>query len=72
MSLTTIVQGKQNLDLDQKIITFGAYLMVYISSNRTMKRRRVPTIALNESSKWGVHNSMSSYSDKTLHIHEWE
>jgi hypothetical protein len=34
-----------------KQISFGSYAMVYIGTTNTMKRRSVPSIALNESNE---------------------
>ena len=51
MSPETIVLVNQKTDLNQKIITFGAHEMVYISTKNTMRRRSVPVIILNESNK---------------------
>ena len=69
MSPATIVIGNNSPDLNQKIIIFGAYAMVYIGTKKTMKRRIVPDIALNELNEWVGHNFMSFYSVKRLHSH---
>ena len=47
ISPSTIVIGNHNPNINQKIIIFGAYALVYIGTKNTMKRIIVPDIALN-------------------------
>ena len=42
----TILFGKQSYDFNMKIILFGSYDMVYTGTSNTLKRRRIPSIAL--------------------------
>jgi hypothetical protein len=51
MSPSMIVLGKGLPDMKHKRISFGSYAMVYIGTTNTMKRRSVPSIALNESNE---------------------
>ena len=56
ISPVTIVLCRQNIDLNQKRVTFRSYVMVYIGTKNTMKRKSIPSVVLNESNKWGGYN----------------
>ena len=56
ISSEIIVIGKQNPDLNQNIIVFGSYSMVYTGTKDNMKINIVPAIALNESNEWLGYN----------------
>ena len=69
ISPETIVLGKHNPNINQKIITLVYFSMVYIGTNNTMKRRIVPSVVLNELNEWGGNNFMSLYLGKNIHSH---
>ena len=69
MSPETIVLGKHNPNINQKIITLVYFSMLYIGTNNTMKRRIVPSVVLNELNEWGGNNFMSLYLGKNIHSH---
>ena len=64
MSPADKVLGNDNTDLNQKIIAFEDYAMIYIGTKNTTSRRSITDIALNESNKWVEYNFMLLYSGK--------
>ena len=71
-SPTTIVEGKPKLDLKRKMITFGTYALVYMTTSNNMKSRAVPGIALRRSNSAGRHYFVSLHSGKHIHGYNWD
>ena len=46
LSLSTIVEGNEKLDLSRKMITFGTHALACIGKSNNMKLRAVPAIDL--------------------------
>ena len=63
----TIVKGKPKLDLKRKMISFGAYALVYTRTTNDNKPRAVPAIALRMSNSAGGHYFMSLHTGKRIH-----
>ena len=53
-----IVLGNDNNYLNQNIIAFEVYAMIYIGTKNTTSRRSITDIALNESNKCVEYNFM--------------
>ena len=66
-----LVEGRQKIDLGQKLIEFEAYALVYVGTSNDMKKRSVPSIALKSSNDVGGYYFMSIYTGKKLHSYVW-
>ena len=72
ISPATIVEGKAKLDLKRKMISFGAYALIYTGTTNDNKPRAVPAIALKMSNSAGRHYFMSLHSGKRIHGFQWD
>ena len=61
-----------NPDMKNKRISFGFHAMVFIGTDKTMKRSSAPAIALNPSNNHGGHYFMNLYTGKKLHSYHWQ
>ena len=64
LSPSTIVEVRPNLDMGQKKIYFGLYLVVHIGKNNTIKTRCVLVIALKASNDSGRYYFMNIFTGK--------
>ena len=53
MSSEIIVEGRPKFDFSKKKVTFGTYVLAYIGTTNTMKKRAIPVIALRISKNTG-------------------
>ena len=68
---STIVEGRQKLDMNKKRAEFGAYALVYTGTENNMRKRGVPAIALKASNDVGGFYFMSLYTGKKIHGYIW-
>ena len=68
---STIVEGRQKLDMNKKRAEFWAYALVYTGTENNMRKRGVPAIALKASNDVGGCYFMSLYTGKKIHGYIW-
>ena len=66
-----IAEEKPDADLNQEMIVFVSYALVYIGTSNDTNRRSIPYISLNKSNYHLGHYFISLYTGKILHIYEW-
>ena len=66
-----IAEEKPDPDLNQEMIVFVSYALVYIGTSNDTNRRSIPYISLNKSNYHLGHYFISLYTGKILHIYEW-
>ena len=66
-----IAEEKPDADLNQEMIVFVSYALVYIGTSNNTNRRSIPYISLNKSNYHLGHYFISLYTGKILHIYEW-
>ena len=72
LSPSTIMEGRPNVDMGQKMIAFGSYVMGYIGTTNKMKRICVPEIALKASNNSGGYYFMNTFTGKLMHSYNWK
>ena len=68
---STIVEGRQKLDMNKKRAEFGAYALVYTGTENNMRKRGVPAIALKASNDVGGCYFLSLYTGKKIYRYIW-
>ena len=71
LSPAAIVLGRHNVDFSTTKIEFGAHVMVYTTTDNTMKERSIPSIALRPSNDAGGYYFMSLYTGEKIHAYHW-
>ena len=64
---STILEGIPKLDMGEKNVSFGLYVMVHIGTANTMKIICVPDILLKSSNNYGGYYYMSIFTRKRIH-----
>ena len=72
LSSSTIVEGRTNVDMVHKRISFGSYPMVHIGTTNTMKSICVPEIALKASNDYSGYYFMNVFNSKLMHSYNWK
>ena len=67
LSLPTIVEGRAKVDMGEKNIAFGSYVMVNIGTMNTLEIRFVPKIELKASNNYGEYYFMNIFTGKKMH-----
>ena len=67
-----IVEGRNEIGMSKKRITYGAYAEVWIGTQNNMKTRSIPGIALEPSNNDGGYYIMSLYTGQRVNSFQWE
>ena len=72
ISSIMLVEGRTSPDFFQKMISYGAYALVYSRMINTMTTRDTPAIALRKSINAGGHYFMSLRTCRRIHWYKWK